>query len=124
MKNQQALRRMSIDELVARFTTIALKQYEVIFYNQNTKYNRLFRDMNAVKDELKSRAGDERRALTSLYSHPNIQVRFAAAHANLAIGYAGARNVIQQIADSKDYPFAADAGMALLNLDRGVYKPV
>jgi Domain of unknown function (DUF2019) len=58
-----------------------------------------------------------------LYDFPNLQVRLKAAIATLAIAADAARHVIQTIADSRHYPQAADAGMTLVNLDRGIFKP-
>ncbi|MBX9710081.1 MAG: DUF2019 domain-containing protein [Xanthobacteraceae bacterium] len=123
MRRWTALQKESVEELVARFTAIALKQHEAVLYRQTTKYNRLYDQVVAVKDELKSRNDDERRALTSLYTYPNAMVRLQAARANLALGYTEARNVIQSIVDSDDQPLAFHAGMTLSNLDRGFYKP-
>lgn len=124
MNREKALQDMSVEQLVSRFMNIALGQYEADNYSRTSKYKLLYEQMSAVKDELKSRSGDQRYALVSLYSHPNIQVRLAAARATLALNYVQARGVIQAIADSGNFPQAGDAGMTLANLDRGVYKPV
>lgn len=124
MRLAKALQDMPVDELVGRFAAIALDQYEPTLYNETNKYNRLYKQMSDVSDELKSRAGDQRRALMPLLEHPNVQVRLAAAHATLALAYTEARSVIQAIADSSEFPQAFHAGMSLSNLDRGIYKPV
>lgn len=124
MSHKNNLQGLSIEELVLRFSAIALEQYEAVLYFQTRKYNRLYDQMTDIKNELKSRGDDERRALTSLYIHSSAMVRLQAARANLALGYTEARNVIQAISDSGDQPLAGDAGMTLWNLDRGVYKPV
>jgi hypothetical protein len=59
----------------------------------------------------------------ALYRHPNAQVRLMAATATLAVAPEAARQLLQAIADSNDYPQAGDAGMSLWNLERGVFKP-
>ncbi len=73
------LQDMSIDQLVERFLTIALDQSEAIKFDDNAKYKKLFQQEIEVVAELMLRAGDQRRALMSLYEHPNPQVRLAAA---------------------------------------------
>ena len=80
-------------------------------------------EMDAIKTELKSRAGDQRRALLGLYQHRNAQVRLKAAVATLAVAPEAARRKLQEIADSREYPQAGDAGMTLWNIDRGVFTP-
>jgi hypothetical protein len=89
----------------------------------NAKFNRLFGQMEAVEEELKKRDGDQRYALTLLYGHANVQVRLAAAKATLAVAPEAARNAIEAIANSRDSPQAGDAGMTLINLERGIFKP-
>lgn len=79
--------------------------------------------MRAVEQELQARPGDQRRALLALYTHSNAQVRLQAAGATLAVAPAVARDLIETIASSREFPQAGDAGMTLWNLDRGVFKP-
>lgn len=76
-----------------------------------------------VCEELKARAGDQRSALVSLYSHPNLQVRLMAAKLTLAVAPAAAKQLLQEIADSKEYPQAGDAGMSLWALKQGIFRP-
>lgn len=113
----------STRELIDQFIKNAEEQYKALWGIDNAQYNRLYWEMKAIKEELKRRPGDDRRELMSLYDHPNMQVRLAAARATLALSYAAARQVIQQVADSGKLPYSADAGMTLTNLDRGFYKP-
>ena len=114
---------MTVDELVRRFEVITLAQDEATRDDDNERYARLFRQMEEVKQELKRRAGDQRRALMSFYDHPNVQVRLKAAKATLAVAPVEARRLIQAIADSHEFPQAGEAGMTLVNLDRGIFKP-
>ena len=46
-----------------------------------------------------------------------------AAKLTLAVAPAAARQMLQNIENSKRYPQAGDAGMSLWNLDQGVFKP-
>jgi hypothetical protein len=114
---------LSVEELVKRFTDITLQQYPAVMGNDVRTYNKLYTQMVAVREQLKSRSGDQRRVLIQLYEHPNIQVRLAAARSTLALNYKDARRVIEDIANSKKYPMAGDAGMTLVALDRGIFKP-
>lgn len=114
---------MTVDELVDRFAAIALAQDEAILDDETTKYNRLYDQMELVKAELKSREDDQRRALSSLFKHPNAQARLKAAIATLAILPEPARIVLQTISDNNEYPQAADARGMMRALDEGSYMP-
>ena len=117
------LQGMTVEQLVAQFITIGLEQDLAIRKSNNAKFNRLFWQMEAVEEELKRRKDDQRQALVRLYNHPNTQVRLAAARATLAVAPDAARKTIEAIAESRDYPQAGDAGMTLVNLERGIFKP-
>jgi hypothetical protein len=120
---QHNLQDLTVDELVQRFLAITLEQNRAINADDNATYNSLFRSMRAVEEVLKHFPGDQRRALIPLYEHANAQVRLAAAKATLAVAPAAARRMLQAIADSNDNPQAGDAGMCLVALDRGIFKP-
>jgi len=117
------LRNMTMDQLVERFVKIALEQDEAEVMGDTQKFSPLFRQMEAVEDELKARPGDQRRLLLSLYAHPNAQVRVKAAKATLAVAPQAARNALMKLAASHEYPQSGEAGMSLVNLDRGIFKP-
>jgi hypothetical protein len=76
-----------------------------------------------ITEELKSRPGDQRSALLRLFDHPNIQARLMAAKLTLAVAPAAARQMLQDIQDSKQYPQAGNSGMSLWALERGIFKP-
>ena len=117
------LSNLSVSSMVDRYTKIAIDQDHALEYFEIGKYNRLYKQMRAIEEELKSRAGDQRRALLALFSHENVQVRLQAATATLAIEPGTARQLIETIAASQKYPHAGHAGMRLLALDRGIFKP-
>ena len=121
--NQKRLEEMTTEHLVELFVRIALDQDKAVRRDDNSTFNRLFKQMDAVKGELKRRPGDQRRALIPLYNHPNVQVRLKSAIATLAIVPEPARQLLQVIADSRDHPYAGDAGMTLSCLDWGIFKP-
>jgi hypothetical protein len=117
------LAKMTAQELVERFTVIAVAQDEALLGGQIAKYNRLFDQMADVSNELKARDGDQRIALMALYEYPNMQVRLKAAIHTLAVAHVLARQQLEAIADTHWMPQAGAAGMSLSNLDRGIFKP-
>jgi Domain of unknown function (DUF2019) len=114
---------MNDAQLVQRFAILAVEQDKALLEDDGIKVNRIFWELEAIENELKSRKGDQRRALFQLYKHPNLQVRVKAAKATLALAPQAARDVLQAVVDSKQQPQALEAGMSLWNLERGVYKP-
>lgn len=103
------IQNMTVDQLVERFTAIALDQDKALLRGQHARFNRLFDDLEAVKQELQNRAGDQRRALVDLLAHPNAQVRLKSAIATLALVPDAARTTLQTISDQNEYPQAAYA---------------
>ena len=121
--NQDKFARLSSDELAEQFRNLALAQDQALLRDELTKFNKLFLEMEAVEAALKSRPGDQRRRLLDLYSHENVHVRLKAAEATLAVAPEAARNMLETIANSRKYPQAGHAGMALNALDHGIFKP-
>ena len=117
------LLQMTVEQLVDRFAAIAIEQYQAELVNDNAKFTRLFWQMEAVEGDLKARAGDQRRALFRLFNHSNIQVRLAAGKATLAVEPSAARQLLEAIANSHEFPQAGHAGMTVMNLDEGVFRP-
>lgn len=114
---------MTSSQLVERFTAISLEQDDALLGGEISRFNRLYDQKTAILNELKSRPGDQRSLLLTLFSHQNAQVRLNAAKSTLAVEPGLARAQLQTIADSREYPQAGDAGMCLVNLDRGIFKP-
>ncbi len=117
------IRTMSVDGLVQKFATIAIKQDQALLAEDVTKFNRLYGEMDIIRNELKNRPGDQRAALMSLLQHSNIQVRLKAAITTLAVAPDPSKSVLEKIAGSKRYPQAADAGFILRGLEDGSYRP-
>jgi hypothetical protein len=114
---------LTIAQLVERFAALGIEEDKAVFDDDNAKYNRLYLQMNAVKQELKRRPGDQRRALLTLFDHPNMWVRLMAAKGTLAVAPEAARQMLQAIESRGRQPYAGDAGMCLVNLDRGIFAP-
>jgi hypothetical protein len=117
------LGKMTAPQLVERFMELALGQFKAELYGEIAKYNRLYREIVAIEQELKSRPGDQRSALVPLFAHPNPQVRLMAAQSTLAVTPAAARQALQEIWDRKEFPQAAYAMGTLRALERGDRKP-
>lgn len=123
MRRSTRLSCLPDSELLARFEKLCVEQYNALDRQEYAAFNRRYDRIQAIEDELKSRPGDQRRILMTLFGHPNMQVRLTAARANLAVDYPASRREIQDIADSKWGPQSLDAGMTLINLDNGIYRP-
>jgi hypothetical protein len=113
---------MSLNELLESFVEIGVAQSVAAEEFRISTVNKLFDRLRRIEEELRRRGNDERRILISLYEHPNIQVRLNAAKSTYALNTAGARAVIQAIADSKVAPWGPSAGMTLWALDEGLGK--
>jgi Fic family protein len=121
--NRIELTNLSVEQLVERFTAIALEQSEALRTDKLRKYNKLYDRMEEVEQELKSRSGDRRDALSGLMQHPNAQVRLKAASAILALFPNAARRTLQDLIDKKEFPEAGYAGSMLDAVDEGRYVP-
>lgn len=120
--NDTDLRKLTVPQLVERFTALCVGQFQAELYGKIAKQNRLIRQSIVVADELKSRAGDQRSALLPLLAHPNPQVRMMAAQFTLAVAPAAARQALQELCDQNIYPQAAYARGTLIALDKGERK--
>lgn len=117
------LSNLTVEELANKFADICIKQDQALFEDDVARFNRLYGQMDAVRNELKAREGDQREVLLPLLHHPNIQVRLKAAITTLAIEPQLCREVLQEIASSNRLPQAADAGLILDGLLDGSFVP-
>ena len=117
------LKKLTSQELAQRYVEIGLAQDEALLMDEYGKFNRLFKNMRVVEEELRSRESDQRRVLLSFLTHPNEQVRLNAAKATLAIAPAEARRTLELLARMSVGPQSGDAGMCLWALDEGIFKP-
>jgi hypothetical protein len=122
MKNLN-LNELTVAELVNHFAAICVEQDRAEFQDEIATYNRLYKQKIAIRDELKSRPGDQRRALLVLFDHSNMQVRLQAAKATLAVAPEAARQMLRAIVNWGRQPYAGDAGMCLWTLDEGIFIP-
>ena len=120
--NRDKLGKLTIEELVEGFVAIALEQDKALRHGQHPKYNRLFDQMETIKQELQERTGDQRQALVALHSHPNAQVRLKSAIATLALAPEAAQRTLQAISERNEYPQAVYARDMISALDKGSYN--
>lgn len=114
---------LSAPDLVEIFAALGVLKDQAMMTDDRAEVRRLLDHMWAIEDQLKSRKGDQRRALLALYDHRNPGVRLAAARATLAVAPTEARRMIESIAEGRHMHYSGDAGMCLLNLDSGQYVP-
>jgi hypothetical protein len=123
MNKNIPLDQLSVADLVERFLSSTLAQYEAELRAETGKYNRLYREMRAIRDELKRRAGDQRRALLPFINHENAQVRLMAASSLLTIVPDRAKKALETVRDSRIIPQSVDAGFLLDGLEDGSFVP-
>lgn len=118
----RSIRDMPSAELIELFVSLCIAQGNAIEREETKLYNSRYKLVEDIKNELRSRPGDHRRALTALLTHPNPQVRLSAAHATLALDPA-ARSALEALRQQPWLAQALDAGSALDALDSGLYRP-
>lgn len=123
MKRNADLSSLADSDIVRRFEQLCIEQYDAMERDELARVNRLVWRVHALEMELKSRPGDKRRLLMKLFGHPNMQVRLAAARANLAVDYPAARRELEDVVDQQWHPQAMDAGMTLHHIDTGFFRP-
>jgi hypothetical protein len=123
MSKHVPLDQLTVAELVQGFLSLALGQYDAERRSEISKYNRLYRHMNEIRDELKRREGDQRRALLPFINHENAQVRLMAASSLLTIVPDGARKALETVRDSRIVPQSVNAGFLLDGLEDGSFVP-
>jgi hypothetical protein len=106
---------------VEEFEKICLDQYECLLDRKIVRYNRLVDKIIVILDELKLRR--ERQRLLPLLSHKNRQVRYQAAMATLLVAPASAKEALEKLSNSHEFPQAADASIALDKLADGSFVP-
>jgi hypothetical protein len=123
MTKNDDFKSLTVEQLVSAFEEAGVEQSQAELYNKFSRYNRLFRRMVAIQEELKNRDGDQRIALVPLLEHPNPQVRYMAAEYTLLVAPVASRKALKDLSDKNIYPQAADARGTLWSLEAGRRKP-
>ncbi|MFC0241260.1 DUF2019 domain-containing protein [Rhodopseudomonas telluris] len=123
MTKRTRYQEVATPELVALFESITTEQCDASWCWQASRYNRLFGQMVAICDELKSRDDDQRLALLPLLQSQNVQVRLMAAIQLLALAPQQARDALESVIVSGYTPQDVQARSMLRALDEGTYVP-
>lgn len=115
------IRKATTSALIERFIALAMKQNDETVRSSERK--KLYYLAGAIEAELKSRDGDQRRALRPLLKHADPGVRLRAASALLALDRRNAVAVLEQVRDEEDFPADAQARGLLLAMSEGRYRP-
>jgi hypothetical protein len=117
------LKQLSEAELVADFRECALETVEAKLDSNRRRITRLFHRFHTIQAELIERGPEARRALLTLLDDPHLRVRYEAARRCLALDKDRALGVINEVVRSRKMPEAGEAGMTLLALEQGIFKP-
>jgi hypothetical protein len=98
-------------------------QDETYISGNTKKRNKLIFANRDICTELAGRSGDERRALLSLLTHANPQVRLQAAKEAYPVSPAQCRTCLETIRAAKFPDQSLDAGMTLYFLDQDPHSP-
>lgn len=117
------LKMLSNSDLVERFRVYALDEVVALLDSDIPTITTLYWKKDAIDNELRGRGPEARRALLTLLDDESPRVRLEAARRSLAVDHERALRTIKDVAASQQMPEAGDAGMALLALQRGTFKP-
>jgi len=121
--NKVDVRKLSDQALVNQFREYALDQESALLDSDTATYNRLYDKMKKIDLELRARGPQARRALLVLLDDPNLRVRYEAAMRCAAVDRNHALTALNEIVASNQMPEAGWAGMALSNLEDGIFNP-
>jgi hypothetical protein len=106
--------RRDADDLLIEFAFLCIEQGKALeLLKGESAVKSLGKRILEIETELRKRPNSERMRLIRLFVHSNPWVRFHAAEGCIDLVPAEAREQVQRIADSGDYPVAGHAGMFL-----------
>ncbi len=118
----EKIENMSNDDIVNYFLELSYKKKETDYFMDTYTYSKIFKILEEIELELKSRPGDQRSILIPLIGHPNLQVRLNASAATLAIT-PDALTMLRAIA-ALGWDPERSAAISLVNaIDDGIYTP-
>jgi hypothetical protein len=110
---------MSRQQLVDLFEKLSIAEGEAYAYFETAKASRYIMRRRAVLSEMRHREVDERPALFVFYSHRHPRVRMNVANSTYALNPERAKNVLAEIAATRNEPWCSDARMSLALLANG-----
>ncbi|WP_341988978.1 DUF2019 domain-containing protein [Azorhizobium sp. AG788] len=82
---KEKIKKMTNENIIEYFIALSKKRTEADSYMDIYTYNKIYKILQVIEKELKSRPGDQRSILIPLIFHPNLQVRLNASLATLAV---------------------------------------
>src|SRR5678815_3106001 len=109
MNRRNKLESATAEELVEYFVETAMVQDKAMRQGDTPKYNRLYREMDAVEQELRTAHWRSKTCTHSTVCASERAGQAASSIATLALAPNAARQVLQIISDREEYPQAVDA---------------
>lgn len=123
----------SNEQLIDLYVDLSRQQGAAMEKEDTRKYNRLYDKVGAVRRELRKRGDDVRQKTLipllkrapgeSVLDYSSSQRRYNAAMDLMAIAPDLAKATLEELANSPLQDYRVHAGMAMLDLERGIWKP-
>lgn len=65
------LANLTTSQLTEKFVSLAIAKGQAIMGDENAKASRIYWQIDAIENELRSRDGDQRRVLSAFFQHPD-----------------------------------------------------
>jgi Domain of unknown function (DUF2019) len=114
---------MPTEQMVSEYVALCLDEDDATLRNQTVRANRAVRQRMKIESVLRARGIHARRALLPLLRHPSAQVRLNSAKELLAVVPVEARATLEELAAHGPGDQRGSAGMCLLLMDKGTFKP-
>jgi hypothetical protein len=111
------------EDLVDLFETWAATRGKAIIDGEIPEANHAYKNLKAVHDQLCIRGIAARSRILRLLDHEDVTVRFHAAKWLYALSPERARSILKDVEAQGPRALAGAAGMTLLHIDTGVFKP-
>ena len=115
--------RQSIQDLVAAYLDVSLREAEAVERGEAAQVRRLFDKRMQLDRSIRSRGLQARKSLMPLLEHRNAQVRLNAAKHLLAVAPNEARATLKDLAAHGPSQQRGDAGMCFWYMEKGIFKP-
>ena len=116
------LSELSSQDLVQMYEQIVLQQDESFKNERIALFNKQYGDREAIKEELRSRPGDQREMLAALFKSKKSWVCICVARDTFGLNEARSRMHMQYVADHSLGRYRGEARSALGAWDRG-FRP-
>jgi hypothetical protein len=115
--------RQSIQDLIAAYLDVSLREAEAVERGETAKVRRLFDERMQLDRSIRARGLQARKSLIPLLEHRNAQVRLNTAKHLLAVAPNEARATLEDLAAHGPSQQRGDAGMCFWYMEKGIFKP-